>query len=84
MVIDLSNIIFRAYFAIRPLNAPDGTPVNALSGTISMILRMIEEEKPNHLLVAKDMKAPSIRKQNHPDYKANRKTQIRNSLYSYH
>lgn len=74
IIVDLSNIIYRSYFAIRPLHAPDGTPVNALSGTISMILKMIEEERPSHILIAKDMDSPSFRKQKHPEYKANRKT----------
>lgn len=72
IIIDVSNYIFRAYFAIRPLHAPDGTPVNAVYGVLSMIHNMILKYKPTHILIAKDTKEGSFRKEIYTDYKANR------------
>lgn len=72
IIIDLSNFIFRAFFAIRPLHAPDGTPVNAVQGVLSMFLKMIATYKPTHILVARDTKEGSFRKEISVEYKANR------------
>ena len=72
IIIDISNYIFRAYFAIRPLHAPDGTPVNAVYGVLSMIHNMILKHKPTHILIAKDTKEGSFRKEIYPEYKAHR------------
>ncbi len=72
IIIDVSNFIFRAFFAIRPLHAPNGTPVNAVYGVLSMFHQMILKHKPTHLLIAKDTKEGSFRKEIYQDYKANR------------
>jgi len=72
IVIDLSNYIFRAFFAIRPLHAPDGTPVNAVYGVLSMIHNLILKYRPTHLLIARDTKEGSFRKEIYTDYKAHR------------
>jgi DNA polymerase I len=72
VVIDVSNFIFRAFFAIRPLTAPDGTPVNAVYGVLSMLHRLIVDMKPTHVLCARDTKDPSFRKELFENYKANR------------
>ncbi len=72
IIIDISNFIFRAFFAIRPLHAPDGTPVNAVYGVLSMIHNMIVKHKPTHILIAKDTKEGSFRNEIYTEYKANR------------
>lgn len=72
IIVDLSNFIFRAFFAIRPLNAPDGTPVNAVYGILSMLFNLIQKHQPTHILVARDTKEGSFRKDIFPDYKAHR------------
>lgn len=72
IIIDISNFIFRAFFAIRPLNTPDGTPVNAVYGVLSMLHNMIVKYQPTHILVARDTKEGSFRKEIYADYKANR------------
>lgn len=72
IIIDVSNFIFRAFYAIRPLNAPDGTPVNAVYGVLSMIHNMIVKYQPTHILVARDTKEGSFRKEIFTEYKANR------------
>ncbi len=72
IIIDLSNFIFRAFFAIRPLHAPDGTPVNAVYGILSMFHNMIVKYKPTHILIARDTKEGSFRQEVYVEYKANR------------
>ncbi len=72
IIIDISNFIFRAFFAIRPLHAPDGTPVNAVYGVLSMLHNMILKYQPTHILVARDTKEGSFRKDIYPEYKAHR------------
>lgn len=73
IIIDISNFIFRAFYAIRPLSAPDGTPVNALSGVGSMLAKMIQDHAPSHVIVANDTPVATMRKQKYPEYKATRK-----------
>lgn len=72
IIIDLSNFIFRAFYAIRPLHAPNGTPVNAVYGVLSMLHNMIVKHGPTHLIVARDTKEGSFRKEVYAEYKANR------------
>ena len=43
-LIDASGFIFRAFYAMKMLNSPDGVPVNAVYGYCSMLLRIIEEK----------------------------------------
>lgn len=72
VIVDVSNFIFRAFFAIRPLHAPDGTPVNAVYGVLTMLHRLMEQHTPTHLACARDTKEASFRKEIYADYKANR------------
>jgi DNA polymerase I len=72
IVVDVSNFIFRAFFAIRSLNAPDGTPVNAVYGVLNMFLKLFSEHRPTHLLMAKDTSGGSFRNKLYSEYKANR------------
>lgn len=71
-MIDISSFIFRAFYAIREMTAPDGTPTNAIYGVASMIGKLIDEVNPDHLVVVYDSKEPSFRKEMYEDYKANR------------
>jgi DNA polymerase-1 len=71
-LIDISSFIFRAFYAVRELTAPDGTPVNAVYGVASMLGRLMDEAKPEHLVVVYDSKEPSFRKEMYTEYKANR------------
>jgi DNA polymerase-1 len=72
IIVDISSFIFRAFFAIRPLHAPDGTPVNAVQGVLSMLLRILSKNKPTHLFIAKDTSGGSFRNEIYSEYKANR------------
>ena len=71
-LIDISSFIFRAFYAIRPLTSPTGEPTNAVYGVATMIAKLVEEAKPEHLSVVYDSKEPSFRKEIYKEYKANR------------
>jgi len=71
-LIDVSAMFFRAYYAVRPLTAPSGLPVNAIYGFLSMIIKLLKEEKPEYLVFCYDRKEPSFRKDLYSEYKAHR------------
>jgi DNA polymerase-1 len=73
IIVDVSNFIFRAYFAIqRPMTSPTGVPTKAVYGVQSMMLKMLSEHKPTHIFLARDTKGGSFRNKIYPQYKANR------------
>jgi DNA polymerase-1 len=73
LVIDLSNFIYRAFYATEPLTAPDGTPVNATYGLMKMLNQILVKYQPTHVLVARDSASvDSIRVELFPEYKGTR------------
>jgi DNA polymerase-1 len=72
IIVDVSNFIFRAFFAIRPLHTPEGVPVNAVYGVFTMLLKLLADHKPTHLFLARDTKGGSFRNRLYNEYKANR------------
>jgi DNA polymerase-1 len=74
MLIDGHSLAFRAFYALNPSNfkTPDGQHTNAVHGFISMLLNLLEGEKPSHLAVAFDISGPSFRASEYPEYKGNR------------
>ena len=72
IIVDVSNFIFRAFFAIRPMNSPKGVPTNAVYGILTMMLKLLTEQRPTHLLLACDTKGGSFRNELYDAYKANR------------
>ena len=73
MILDGNSIINRAYYGVRMLNAPDGTPTNGVYGFLSIFRKLFETEKPDAVCVAFDLKAPTFRHLQYPQYKAQRK-----------
>lgn len=74
LLIDGHSLAFRAFYALNPANfrTPDGQHTNAVHGFISMLLNLLEGEKPSHLAVAFDISGPSFRAIEYPEYKGNR------------
>ncbi len=72
MILDGNSIVNRAFFGVRPLNAPDGTPTNALYGFLAILQRLLEEQKPDAVCVSFDLKAPTFRHRAYDGYKAKR------------
>ncbi len=73
LIIDGNSILNRAYYGIRPLTAPDGTPTNAVYGFLNILFKHLEEEQPDYLVVAFDVKAKTFRHKMYDLYKAQRK-----------
>lgn len=73
LIIDGNSILNRAYWGIRPLTAPDGTPTNAVYGFLNIMLKHLEEESYDYLCVAFDVKEKTFRHKRYEKYKAQRK-----------
>lgn len=73
MIIDGNSIVNRAFYGIRMLTTPDGTPINAVYGFITIFQRIYEEVKPDAVCVSFDLKAPTFRHKAYEQYKAQRK-----------
>ena len=71
-LIDLSNYVFRAYHALPPLMNSNGESTGATLGTLNMLNRMIEDNRPRYLGVVTDSKNRGFRREIDPQYKANR------------
>jgi DNA polymerase-1 len=75
LLVDGTNSLYRAFFAIPPLRAPDGTPTNAAYGFINMLVKVIREEVPDRVIVVFDARGPNFRHELYDAYKANREAQ---------
>ena len=73
MILDGNSIVNRAFYGIRMLNAPDGTPTNAVYGFLTIFQRILELERPQAVCVAFDVHAPTFRHEQYALYKAQRK-----------
>ncbi|PKM72890.1 MAG: DNA polymerase I [Firmicutes bacterium HGW-Firmicutes-16] len=73
MILDGNSIVNRTFYGIRMLNSPDGTPTNGIYGFLTILRRLIDEEKPHAVCVAFDLKAPTFRHLQFEAYKAQRK-----------
>ncbi len=73
LIIDGNSILNRAYYGIRMLNAPDGTPTNGVYGFLNILFKNLEEDMPDYLCVAFDVKEKTFRHKMYDLYKAQRK-----------
>jgi len=72
ILIDGSGYIFRAYHALPPMTRPDGTPVNAVYGFTSMLLKLVDDSEADWLGVIFDTARKTFRTEIYEEYKANR------------
>ena len=72
LLIDGNSLFHRAYHAIPPLTAKDGEVANAVFGFSNMLLKAIDELKPDFVACAFDTKAPTFRHIEFEKYKAQR------------
>ncbi len=71
-LVDGSGYIFRAFHALPPLTRADGTPVNAVLGYTTMLMKLISETDADHIAVIFDAARRSFRNKIYADYKAQR------------
>lgn len=72
-LLDGHSLAHRAFYALPLLQNKDGEYTNAVYGFARMLLRLIEDEKPDYMIVVFDRKEPTFRHKEYPDYKGNRK-----------
>lgn len=73
VLIDGSNMLFRAYFAIPAhLSTSTGQPTNAVFGFVTMLTKLLEKKNPDYVAVVFDPIGGSFRQRESADYKANR------------
>ncbi|MCP4108587.1 MAG: DNA polymerase I [Desulfobacteraceae bacterium] len=71
-LIDGSSYIHRAYHAIRGLANSKGLPTNAVFGFTKMLVKLINDKKPEYIAMLFDAKGPTFRHEIYDQYKANR------------
>ncbi len=73
LAVDGNSIMNRAYYGIRLLTNKEGIYTNAVYGFMTILLKMIEDVKPDAFAFAFDLRAPTFRHKMYADYKAGRK-----------
>ncbi|WP_307794905.1 DNA polymerase I [Alkalihalobacillus sp. BA299] len=72
VLVDGNSIAYRAFFALPLLNNEKGVYTNAVYGFTMMLLKIIEEEKPTHMVVAFDAGKTTFRHETYGEYKSGR------------
>ena len=72
LLIDANSLLHRAYHALPPLTAKDGSPAGALYGLSGALLKIIKERHPEYLAAAFDRPEPTRRSREYAAYKATR------------
>jgi len=72
VLVDGNGFIFRAYHRFPSMTRPDGTPVNAVYGVTTMLMRLMEKTDADHMAVIFDSARHTFRNDIYPAYKAHR------------
>ena len=72
IIIDGNSLASRAFYALPLLKTSQGQYTNAVYGFTNMLLRLLEEERPEYMVVTFDMAAPTFRHEAYKEYKAQR------------
>lgn len=72
MLVDGYSLVHRAFYALPPLQTADGQPTNAVYGFLTMLLKLLDEERPTHVAVVFDAAGPTFRDKVYAEYKAHR------------
>ncbi len=73
VLIDGHSILNRAFYGVPDLSNAQGLHTNAVYGFLNILFKILEEEKPDYLAVAFDVKAPTFRHEIFQEYKGTRK-----------
>lgn len=73
VLIDGHSILNRAFYGVPDLTNAEGLHTNAIYGFLNILFKFLEEEKPDYLAVAFDLKAPTFRHKMYEAYKGTRK-----------
>ncbi|MFH1208887.1 MAG: DNA polymerase I [Candidatus Omnitrophota bacterium] len=72
-LVDGNSFCYRAFYAIPNLTNSKGEPTNAIYGFVTMVRRLMEEQRPNYVAMCFDRKEPTFRHEQYKEYKAHRK-----------
>lgn len=72
VIIDGNSLLFRAYFAMRPMVTSDGVHTQGIYAFINMLNKIIRENAPDYIAVCFDLKEKTFRHERYPEYKAGR------------
>lgn len=72
VLIDGNAVFHRAYHALPPLSSASGEPIHAAYGFTMILLKVLSELKPTHMVVAFDTEGPTIRHKEFEEYKSQR------------
>lgn len=73
LLVDGHSIINRAFYGVTNLTNSQGLHTNAIFGFMNTLFKVLEEEKPDYVTVAFDVKAPTFRHEMYAEYKGTRK-----------
>ena len=73
VLIDGHSILNRAFYGVPDLTNAEGLHTNAIYGFLNIMFKIVDEEKPDFLAVAFDLKAPTFRHKIYAEYKGTRK-----------
>ena len=71
-LIDSMAYVFRSFYGMRSMSAPDGTPINAVFGLGMTLQKFLSDHQPELVACCFDAGARTFRNDIYPEYKANR------------
>src|SRR2546430_11632044 len=76
LLLDGHSLAYRAFFAlpVENFSTTTGQPTNAVYGFTSMLINVLRDEKPTHIIVTFDVSRQSFRTERYAEYKAGRST----------
>lgn len=72
MLIDANSLLYRAFFALPPLENSAGQPTGAVYGFINMLMKLLEDYPVDYAIAAFDLPGPTKRSEEYKEYKAHR------------
>jgi DNA polymerase-1 len=72
LLLDTHSLLFRAFHALPAMNMQDGTPTQALYGFSVLLLKLLREQRPEGVALARDLPRPTFRHEQYAAYKAGR------------
>lgn len=72
VLLDAHAILHRAYHALPDFSSPSGEPTGALYGVVAMLLKIVDELKPDYIVACYDLPEPTYRHEVYKEYKAGR------------
>ena len=73
ILVDGQGLLYRAFYALPQLTTTYGQVVNAVYGFTMILIRLLEEEKPEYIVITFDTPVPTFRHKEFKEYKAHRK-----------